>query len=642
MSHQGQTKEVLSTPAFQRVEIREMEAIRQWLSVNAARNVLLLTTGLKLLGLSSSLIKELLPDRLKAKTVKQMQEDEDSLTLSEYDALVQGMLTQELGHVSKLSQIGEASPDINFGFDRTLRRLAKSKVLGWLFAYMVSPWAILEKLNEAAAAWNTNKSWHAYRTGQCSARLVCVYNPGGPQNKTVNRLQDATSLLHLIRGMNRALPTFFKGRSMATVHYRIVELPIVPLLRMWAPELDVRWNGTELLIGEKVVGRLVWLKPGENGMLNGDYTYSRNGEVEHNGEVRGIRLDCDILTTNKMQRTGEESMLPIVFAGEIFQIDDHLSPFGRTVLEMEWEETTGDRLSRRLPWLNRLATGADFEKTFKHERLDMGRRMHAATVAHEAATVNAIARTVFPTNSFWDDVKRGRDPILVEPDIVTVCVDIIGFSQWTNGKTMEEWVDVGKFVRAFANSMVRIVLHHGGRYANYSGDGLYFCWRTDGRSPDPDEGVEQRLVRAVNASLDIVSLAEEVHRPVRIGIALGPAVTFTFVTDDANIPAMPATVGRPMNFAARAETALKQFNEGLGSCIGLDATSISDPNALPGNQRQYTLKFMGEVEVKGDAFPLWRVTRLDEDSKGLVRSVAESMAQHMQQLDTTWKNGGEE
>ncbi len=626
MGDHTQRIQTLTAAGYKRAEIREMEAIRQWLSVNAARNVLLLITGLKRLALSSKLVWDLLPDRLRDMSIKQMEDQEKSLSLKEYDHLIQTIITEELGHVSKLALIGQAGPDINFGFNKTLRTIAKFPIIGPLLAKLASPWIILEKLNEAAAAWNVNKSWYAYRTGLCSARLVCVYNPGGPQNQSVNRLQDAPSLLHLIRGMNQALPTFFQGRKAATVRYALVELPIRKLLATWAPDKTVTWNGTELHVDGKLAGRLVWLTPDEGGMYNGDYSQ------EPVGNVRGIRMERDILTSNLIVREGEAEMLPIVYAGEIYQIDDELSPFGRSVMIMDWDETLGDRVARRLPWMTKVITGSDYQLTFKEERQAMGRAMHAATVAREAAIVGAIARTVHPDPDFFNRVKAGQNPLVADPTTVAMTVDIVSFTAWS--ALQEDPVDVGRFMQPFMTGVNQIVLHHDGKYNNFTGDGCVCVWMSAlGRSKG--KSLKDRLCLAIEAALEIAQLADEVGRSVRIGISVGATVTYTIPADETGIRAMPVTNGDAMNLSARAEGALKLFPMPKGSNIGLDTSKIPNALDLPGIGVIFDLEFMGMTTVKEQTFPFHVVTPAEgSDSSAFVDQLSMSMTMELPVFDT--------
>jgi len=603
--------DTLTSVGYKRTDVAEMEAIRQWLSINAARNIRLLMVGLKRLNLSSQVIWDNLPDKLKGKSVSSMLDDSDHITLDQYDNLIRKVVDEQLGHVSKLSFVGRASPDINFGFD------AIGRLVAGVFGFMLSPWVLYQKLQEGAAAWNTNKSWYAYRTGECEVRLVCVYNPGGPQNKVVNRLQDAPALLHLIRGMNQAMPGILPGRDEGTVKYRLVELPIVPLLKMWAPEKDVHWNGKTLIIDGEVYGRLVWLKIDENGSCNGDYSDTPSGSV------RGIRIEKDVLTPNKIVREGEPEQLPIVHTGEIYQIDDEQSPFLRTVLTVKWNRTLGDRLAALIPNAKRLTSKGDYEQTWTKERRATGRSMQAAKTAREAAILRAIARTVHPDPEFFARVQAGYNPLVADEETVAMTVDIVGFTAWS--ATLDDPIKVGQFMQPFMTGINQIVLNEGGKYNNFTGDGCVCVWMS-ALGKCKGMSLNLRLSMAIKAALEIATLADEVGKAVRIGISVGPTVTYTIPADETGIRAIPVTNGEAMNLSARAEGALKNFPMPEGSSIGLDASKVPHIQELPGLGKTFDVDYMGETKVKAQTFPFYVITPAEgSDSSAFVMSLSATM-----------------
>lgn len=578
------------------IEHHEMEALRGWLSINAWRNIQLLLAGCESLGIDEEVVWSLLPNHLARKSTAQMRADEDQITLSEYDAVVKP-LERVLGHIGWLRMIGRASPMIDFGLE-ALKRFVGTKLLG----PFVTPWAAYSELNQAAAAWNTNKAWLAYRIAQNKVRLVCVYLPGGPQQKTVNRLQDAGSLLHLIRGMNEALPNIFPGRGLGKVSYRLIELPIVPLLEQWLPEnMQADFDGRVLRVNNEVVGHQVWLTPDDNNQYVGEYA-----KTEISGAPVGILISSDIKTPCTRERNGISEM-PIIYKGEIYQVNDTESPFGRSVIEVEWQITLADRILNLIPGSGLIARVRQHK--FRGQVTDESRLIASVQVANvearRARILEGVGQTVYPDTDFFKAILAGENPMVVDQDTVTLALDIKEFTSWC--EQLSDPREIAQFMQPFMNAINAIIGRFGGKINNFTGDGCIATW-SGSMGPSVIRSVSDRVQLAINAAQEIVAVADDIKMPARIGISSGQTITYAMQVDRTGLNTFPVTNGTAMNSAARVEGAAKQIptNDPTTSVIGMDEKTLDlllkDGRVIPPSVRR-----VGKITEKESTILLYEI-----------------------------------
>ncbi len=573
-------------------EIAEMVALREWLNINAYRNVRLLVAGCHEFKIPVSVVWDRLPLRLRELSLAEMRKQEESISLREYDDLL-APLIEALGHVGWLRFVGRCSPKIDFGYEAFKRIVGTNPITG----RFVTPWAAYAELNEAAGSWNRNKAWIAYPTKINAVRLSCIYVPGGPQQQTVNRLQDAPSLLHLIRGMNEALPAIFPGRKLARVEYKLVELPIVPLLKMWMTETEIEFDGHTLQVAGEPCGHIVWLQEDVHGNHIGAYS-----SQEIPNAPMGIRLTQDIQTPSKVTRPGH-TLLPLVHAGEIYQIDDAKSPFGRTVVEVEWNLTVFDRVFGFLMSHRRKA----FARAIRDETRMIAGGHEAARDRRELDIVRSVTGAVYPDKTFLEEIVRGGNPRIADPQTVSLVGDIIGFSGLT--ATMEDPVAVAEFMQPFMTGFNQIADHNLGKVNNFTGDGGFVIW--NGRlGPSKTMEVQDRIHLAIKAAIELAQLADFVAHPMRFGISVGQTVTYAIPVDSTGMRTFPVTSGDAMTLAKRVEDSMKAFqNSRTGkkrSLIGIDGRCIELLKNGGINIPSYIVR-VGEMTEKTDTFVLYQI-----------------------------------
>ncbi len=589
-------------------------ANHEWHSINAGRNVRLLEVGCEELGIDREVVLNSVPERLRGKEARQMVRGEDVLTLDEYNDAVDEFVRQA-GHVSFMREIGRHSPLVDFGFDKIKRLFGTNPVTG----RMISPWAAYGMLNSSARAWNINKIWQAKRRGINGVRLTCTYSSASPTGTTVDPLEDAVSLLHLIRGMNEALPGIFPGRTKnARVHYTLVALPIVKVLKMWAPDALIALDNGHLLFNGQVVGEKVYLIPDKKGVYWGNYLLK---EPEHNKWTPGIVLTQDVTTPCSTEKGGTR-LLPIVYEGDVFQIEE--GSFNTTVIDVEWNTTLLERLLGplfALMGLRSLNRRGLIEVQDENELIAANQR--TAHARREAEINASVASVVFPDEIIFRDVINGSFSEAEDEETVALVVDVVDFSKMCH---REELGTIGGFMKTFMTVLNGLATRHFGKINNFTGDGAVILWSSK-MGLSRGLPVEERVELTIKVASSLCEIADRAKHPIRVGISMGPTVTYTIPIDQSGNAVYPVTNGDAVNMAARVEAGTKSIQQHFGTSVaGIDGVAVEK---LSLSQRQrLSLTHSGKTQVKSDFFELWMIERdeLGEAEEAAVRTASISLS----------------
>ncbi len=596
------------------LEPRSLSPVRTWASINAPRNILLLLVGCEHLGVPKKVIFNSLPDRLKGKSISLMRKDEDQITLAEYDDVLRPLI-DHLGHVSLLSEIGHASPKIDFGFETVKRIAGTLPGLG----HFVSPWVAYKQLNEAARAWNNNKIWKADLIDHNMVRLMCTYNPASPTGQTIDRIKDAVSLLYLIRGMNEALPGIFPGRYLLSeVNYRLVNLPLEQLLRTLCPKSNIEFSGNVLYFNNELVATKVWLKPDHRGWFMGDYSRT---EIDGVMTTPAILILKDVCT----QATGNVcpgQILPLVRLGEIYQINEDVSQFSHTILDIRWNTTWADKVKSYLPFVG---GHKNFQNEFITENRAVAATQQVSLEKRKTQIYTALISAIYPDKSMFQSVLEGKNLTVIDDTTVSLFVDIANFSKWANSCGANE---VYNFMQPFMTGVNKIALRCHGKLCNFTGDGCAINWF--GKiGPSKQYSVKRRLQFAIDASLYILKLADNAGCSVRVGISVGQTITYTIPVDKSGIQAMPVTNGVAMNMAARVQAAMKPTQQKMKCSVAAMDDSAEKVLTADGilNIAPLNIRIIGVVEEKSDTFSLFQImptTMTEKDQNWITRTGADT------------------